>query len=56
MGKVPPGGAGSRYRGRAADGRVGVLALQGDFREHVELLERLGASACEVRLPADLPR
>ena len=45
--------------GRAADGRagpVGVLALQGDFREHVELLERIGASACEVRLPSDLAR
>jgi pyridoxal 5'-phosphate synthase pdxT subunit len=34
--------------------QVGVLALQGDFREHVETLRRLGARAVEVRLPADL--
>jgi len=33
---------------------VGVLALQGDFREHVELLRRLGARPVLVRLPADL--
>ena len=37
-------------------GPVGVLALQGDFREHIGLLRRLGAEACEVRLPADLAR
>ena len=34
--------------------RVGVLALQGAFREHVELLRRLGHDAVEVRLPTDL--
>ena len=34
--------------------RVGVLALQGDFREHVEALNRLGVATKEVRLPADL--
>jgi 5'-phosphate synthase pdxT subunit len=33
---------------------IGVLALQGDFREHREVLERLGAIAPEVRLPRDL--
>jgi 5'-phosphate synthase pdxT subunit len=33
---------------------VGVLALQGDFREHRVVLERLGAATCEVRGPADL--
>ena len=33
---------------------IGVLALQGDFREHREVLERLGATAPEVRLPKDL--
>lgn len=33
---------------------IGVLALQGDFREHREVLERLGAVAPEVRLPKDL--
>ncbi|HEX6399611.1 MAG TPA: pyridoxal 5'-phosphate synthase glutaminase subunit PdxT [Actinomycetota bacterium] len=34
--------------------KVGVLALQGDFREHVRVLERLGATATEVRTPAHL--
>ena len=34
--------------------RVGVLALQGAFREHVQALERLGATAIEVRTPAEL--
>jgi 5'-phosphate synthase pdxT subunit len=33
---------------------VGVLALQGDFREHIELLKRLGATPVEVRLPSEL--
>ncbi len=33
---------------------IGVLALQGDFREHREVLERLGVSTPEVRLPQDL--
>lgn len=33
---------------------IGVLALQGDFREHREVLERVGATAPEVRLPQDL--
>ncbi|WP_407571361.1 pyridoxal 5'-phosphate synthase glutaminase subunit PdxT [Deinococcus altitudinis] len=33
---------------------VGVLALQGAFREHRRMLERLGVSVREVRLPADL--
>ena len=34
--------------------RVGVLALQGDFREHIQVLRRLGAEANEVRLPQHL--
>lgn len=34
--------------------RIGVLALQGDFAEHVAVLERVGAEAREVRLPAHL--
>jgi 5'-phosphate synthase pdxT subunit len=33
---------------------VGVLALQGDFQEHIEMLRSLGADAREVRLPVDL--
>ncbi|HET9092076.1 MAG TPA: pyridoxal 5'-phosphate synthase glutaminase subunit PdxT [Acidimicrobiales bacterium] len=34
--------------------RVGVLALQGDVREHFVVLERLGASPVEVRSPSDV--
>lgn len=34
--------------------RVGVLAIQGDVREHRRMLERLGVAAPEVRTPADL--
>lgn len=34
--------------------KVGVLALQGDFREHVTALDRLGVGTTEVRLPEDL--
>jgi len=33
---------------------VGVLALQGAFREHVRILRRLGAKVTEIRLPRDL--
>jgi pyridoxal 5'-phosphate synthase pdxT subunit len=35
---------------------VGVLALQGAFREHVGLLRGLGADAVEVRTPDELER
>jgi len=34
--------------------RIGVLALQGDFREHIRALLRLGVEATEVRLPQHL--
>ena len=34
---------------------VGVLALQGDFREHLAVVKRLGAVGREIRLPQDLP-
>lgn len=33
---------------------IGVLALQGDFREHLAAFRRLGVEAREVRLPKDL--
>jgi 5'-phosphate synthase pdxT subunit len=33
---------------------VGVLGLQGDFREHLKTLERLGAHPIVVRTPAEL--
>ncbi len=34
--------------------KIGVLALQGAFREHIETLRKLGAEAAEVRLPEQL--
>ena len=34
--------------------KTGVLALQGDFAEHIAVLKRLGAETVEVRLPRDL--
>lgn len=34
--------------------RIGVLAVQGDFREHLETLRSIGVEGVEVRLPADL--
>jgi pyridoxal 5'-phosphate synthase pdxT subunit len=34
--------------------RIGVLAVQGNFREHAAVLRRLGAEVVEVRMPADL--
>jgi 5'-phosphate synthase pdxT subunit len=34
--------------------RIGVLALQGNVREHVSMLERLGARVSEVRKPEQL--
>ena len=34
--------------------KIGVLALQGDFAEHLAMLSRLGVQGREVRLPEDL--
>jgi pyridoxal 5'-phosphate synthase pdxT subunit len=34
--------------------KIGVLALQGDFAEHIVMLRRIGAETCEVRLPEQL--
>lgn len=34
--------------------KIGVLALQGAFREHIETLRKLGVEAVEVRLPEQL--
>jgi 5'-phosphate synthase pdxT subunit len=34
--------------------KIGVLALQGAFREHVAMLRSLGADVVEVRLPKQL--
>jgi len=34
--------------------KIGVLAVQGNFREHAAVLRRLGAQVVEVRLPEQL--
>jgi len=34
--------------------KVGVLALQGSFREHLTVLKSIGIQACEIRLPEQL--
>lgn len=34
--------------------KIGVLALQGDFAEHIVMLKRLGVETAEVRLPDHL--
>jgi 5'-phosphate synthase pdxT subunit len=39
-----------------AGSRVGVLALQGDFREHIAILRSLGADAVPVKRPEELDR
>ena len=34
--------------------RVGVLGLQGDFQEHLEVLRRIGVDAADIRKPEQL--
>lgn len=34
--------------------KIGVLAIQGDFAEHIVMLKRLGVETAEVRLPSHL--
>ena len=34
--------------------KIGVLALQGDFLEHEQILKKLGVHVVEVRLPEHL--
>jgi pyridoxal 5'-phosphate synthase pdxT subunit len=34
--------------------KIGVLALQGDFREHLQTLDAIGVDGVAVRLPSDL--
>jgi len=48
----------ARRSDRENDGpkRIGVLALQGDVREHVEILKKLGVEPVEVRTIEDLDR
>ena len=40
--------------GNGGEPRIGVLALQGDFREHAEILKSLGVEPVEVRTTEDL--
>lgn len=42
------------YHDRVSAHTIGVLALQGDFAEHIAALDRLGVRAVEVRLPSQL--
>lgn len=34
--------------------KIGVLALQGDFAEHISMLKKIGVEAAEARLPEHL--
>ncbi len=34
--------------------KIGVLAIQGDFAEHIAMLKRLGVETVEVRLPGHI--
>jgi len=47
--------AGNRSRSKST-APIGVLALQGDFREHLAVFAELGADAITVRRPEDLER
>jgi 5'-phosphate synthase pdxT subunit len=47
-------GSGGEPEGQPQAPHIGVLALQGAFREHVRLMRKLGAKVTEVRLPRDL--
>ena len=36
--------------------KIAVVALQGDFQKHIDMLQALGADAFNARLPADIER
>jgi pyridoxal 5'-phosphate synthase pdxT subunit len=42
------------YKTAVPELRLGVLAIQGGFEAHREVLRELGAEVCEVRVPSDL--
>ena len=46
----------TRFRARVGRSglRIGVLALQGDFREHLRAVEAAGATGVGIRRPAEL--
>ena len=52
--RMPDGGAEHGVDRTIPVMRIGVLALQGAFREHAAMLRRLGADVVEVRLPEQL--
>jgi 5'-phosphate synthase pdxT subunit len=43
-----------KLSGNQQDMKVGVLALQGTFIEHIEILRQLGVEALPIRLPHEL--
>jgi 5'-phosphate synthase pdxT subunit len=51
---VPPSSALPPEAGAASQLRIGVLASQGDFAAHAEMLRSLGADPVEVRTPEQL--
>jgi 5'-phosphate synthase pdxT subunit len=53
MAQTAPAAAPARAQPAHAP-RIGILALQGDVREHATALRELGAEPIEVRLPRDL--
>jgi 5'-phosphate synthase pdxT subunit len=46
--------AGTRIERMVEASRIGILAVQGNFREHAAVLRRLGADPVEVRRPEQL--
>ena len=46
--------SGTRIERMGVGPRIGILAVQGNFREHAEVLRRLGADPVEVRRPEQL--
>jgi 5'-phosphate synthase pdxT subunit len=50
----PPRTASPSVAGSPDAPRVGVLALQGDFREHLSVMTSLGADAVPVRRPTEI--
>jgi 5'-phosphate synthase pdxT subunit len=54
MSQTCPPRTGSPSVAGSSSAPVGVLSLQGDFREHIAVLHSLGANAIGVRRPAEL--
>jgi pyridoxal 5'-phosphate synthase pdxT subunit len=50
---TPPDPTSEPSRGPHRSARIGVLAVQGAVREHVEAIREIGAEPVEVRLPGD---